>query len=328
AGERDGRRAPGPQRPAGPARPWLGSQALWANFLQFVPPEGVALADVAGWAAITNLAGLQRWRYVVVGPDAIVRPTAGGRRAQEVWGPLAAVIERRWEERFGGSAVDDLRAALDGVVDRVDHDLPPYLPIVHPTQNGRTPPPRLGGYRPGAGGAPADLSTRLAGALLAFTLDFEAESTISLPVSANALRVLDATGIPSRSLPALTGVSKEALAMTTGFLARIGCVVVEADPTATRGRQVRLTAKGSRARSAYRRVLRQVEKQWSTRLGPDTVAELRRALERLVGPATAPSPLLDGLVPYPDGWRAARPRPALLPHHPMVLHRGAFPDGS
>jgi hypothetical protein len=45
------------------------------------------------------------------------------------------------------------------------------------------------------------------------------------------------------------------------------------------------------------------------------------------------------LRPYPDGWRAQRPYvtqttavvadPAgTLPHYPMVLHRGGWPDGS
>lgn len=46
-----------------------------------------------------------------------------------------------------------------------------------------------------------------------------------------------------------------------------------------------------------------------------------------------------GLVPYPEGWRAygsyaahtkvllADPRTALAPH-PMVPHRGGFPDGA
>ena len=35
-----------------------------------------------------------------------------------------------------------------------------------------------------------------------------------------------------------------------------------------------------------------------------------------------------GLQPYPDGWRAKVRAPETLPHHPMVLHRGGFPDGS
>jgi hypothetical protein len=40
------------------------------------------------------------------------------------------------------------------------------------------------------------------------------------------------------------------------------------------------------------------------------------------------SPLLSGLQPYPEGWRASVRKPDKLPHYPMVLHRGEFPDGS
>jgi hypothetical protein len=42
--------------------------------------------------------------------------------------------------------------------------------------------------------------------LLAFTLDFERESAVSLAVAANALRVLTAGGVRMRELPYLTGV--------------------------------------------------------------------------------------------------------------------------
>ena len=38
--------------------------------------------------------------------------------------------------------------------------------------------------------------------------------------------------------------------------------------------------------------------------------------------------LFGGLEPYPDNWRASVRRPATLPHFPMVLHRGGYPDGS
>jgi hypothetical protein len=30
----------------------------------------------------------------------------------------------------------------------------------------------------------------------------------------------------------------------------------------------------------------------------------------------------------PDGWRAAIRRPVTLPHYPMVLNRGGYPDGN
>jgi hypothetical protein len=53
---------------------------------------------------------------------------------------------------------------------------------------------------------------------------------------------------------------------------------------------------------------------------------LRAALEPLA--AGQPSPLFGGLEPYPDNWRASIRRPGTLPHFPMVLHRGGYPDGS
>jgi hypothetical protein len=47
---------------------------------------------------------------------------------------------------------------------------------------------------PTGGGAPADLSVLLSQVLLAFTLDFERESAVSLTVAADALRVLTVEG--------------------------------------------------------------------------------------------------------------------------------------
>jgi len=55
---------------------------------------------------------------------------------------------------------------------------------------------------------------------------------------------------------------------------------------------------------------------------------LRAALEPLVGDGTlASSPLAAGLAPEPGNWRASVKAPETLPHYPMVLHRGGFPDG-
>jgi hypothetical protein len=71
------------------------------------------------------------------------------------------------------------------------------------------------------------------------------------------------------------------------------------------------------------------EGRWQERFGKSAILKLRESLEALVGGATAPvSPLFQGLEPYPDGWRAAVRKPHTLPHYPMVLHRGGFPDGS
>ena len=249
---------------AGKRGPWLTSQAMWANFMQFIDEGRVLLSEVEGLAAITNLSGLKRWGYITVAPepadggtglaraDLVVRPTRAGRSAQEILRPLAAEIEQRWVERFGSEQISSLRGHLASLVDRFDVELPPYLPVVSihmfsgtRALNGRVP------EVPGAGpGLAQDLSVLLAKVLLMFTIDFEAESKLSLPTSANALRVLDEKGVRVRDLPRLTGVSKEALAMSVGLLARLGCVVVEPDPTASRGKVVRLTAKGPRPRTS------------------------------------------------------------------------------
>jgi hypothetical protein len=94
-------------------------------------------------------------------------------------------------------------------------------------------------------------------------------------------------------------------------------------------REVRLTSKGREAQEAYSRLLGIIEDRWIARFGGDTIGRLRESLEQIVGEPTADlSRLFSGLKPYHEGWRASVPKPATLPHFPMVLHRGGFPDGS
>jgi DNA-binding MarR family transcriptional regulator len=323
---------------------WLASQAMWANFMRFIPAEGIRLGEVEALAQLTNLGGLERWRYVELRPspgdgrvspprsDWIVRPTRAGLRAQQIWEPMAGVIEQRWKGRFGDEAVGRLREVLAGLAARAEGELPPYLPVVaidmraNPDQlrAGAVAARRLAkeGSRPDD-----DLSALLSRVLLMFTLDFETGSRLSLPISANALRVLGEAPVRLRDIPRLSGVSKEAVAMAIGLLSRIDCVAVEADASASRGKTARLTEKGHRAQEKYRRLLRETEAAWRERFGGE-LAELRSSLEALVGGGGATSPLLKGLAPYPDGWRAKLRAPETLPHYPMVLHRGGWPDGS
>ena len=61
-------------------------------------------------------------------------------------------------------------------------------------------------------------------------------------------------------------------------------------------------------------------------LVPSVTGALRSSLEPLA--AGRPPVLFGGLEPYPDNWRASVRRPATLPHFPVVLHRGGYPDGS
>jgi DNA-binding MarR family transcriptional regulator len=263
----------------------------------------------------------------------VVRPTAAGRRAQGVWRPLAGVIENRWRDRFGVDEIDSLRRSLCALLGQMDLELPDYLPIVCPTQNGKAEIPAPRPSAAGGGGGPSsgsDLSVFLSQVLPAFTLDFESHTRISLPISATTLRVMDEEGIRVRDLPRLTGVSKEANNMALGFLVRHECALVETDPVTGRGKRARLTTKGGKAQRKYGRVLRQTEQQWEVRVGPDEIGALRTTLGHLVGdqPTAADSPLWPGLTPHPDGWRASVRSPVTLPHYPMVLHRGGFPDGS
>ena len=72
-----------------------------------------------------------------------------------------------------------------------------------------------------------------------------------------------------------------------------------------------------------------VEERWTQRFGRDTIGALRQPLETLAAAADGrPPPLFQALEPYPDNWRASVRPPRTLPHYPMVLHRGGYPDGS
>jgi DNA-binding MarR family transcriptional regulator len=333
---------------AGPGgAPWLVSQVMWSNVMQYVSAEGVRVRELHARArtARDSLTGLQRWRYVDVKPhtadsrtspprdDLVVHATAGGRRAQAVWRPLASMIEERWRDRFGSGDIRELRESLQAVVAQLDVELPQYLPVMYPAMGGKAEVPDFGEPISAATDAAVtpgpDLSALVSQVLLRFTLDFERESKISLPISANTLRVLNESGVRIRDLPRLTGVSKEANRMSTGFLTRHGCATVEPDPNASRGQVVRLTARGLKAQAKYRRLLGLTEERWQENFGDTGLGTLRGWLERLVGePGDQHSPLLEGLAPYSGGWRAAVRKPETLPHYPMVLHRGGYPDGS
>jgi DNA-binding MarR family transcriptional regulator len=320
--------------------PWLTSMVMWWNCMRFVREAGITVGELEDLASKqTNWNGMERWGYIVVAPDPadsrpkpprrdwVVHATAKGRKAQEIWAPLFDVIETRWRARFGQSEIDRLSKSLSALDTQLEADLPDCLPILcygmshKAPDRTRQPPP--------ASENSHSLIALLSRVLLAFALEFERESDLSLAISANVIRLLNEEGLRVRDLPRLSGVSKEAIAMSVGFLEKGRYVVVAPDPAASRTKLVRLTPKGREAQVAYLRLLDAIEKRWQTRFGSDTIRSLRNALERLVGEPTAQlSPLFRGLDPYPDGWRASVPKPATLPHYPMVLHRGGYPDGS
>jgi hypothetical protein len=57
--------------------------------------------------------------------------------------------------------------------------------------------------------------------------------------------------------------------------------------------------------------------------------ELRAQLEPLTPDGTEDGSAMAEAIRPPDGtWRHRRPQPQTLPHHPVVSHRGGYPDGS
>ena len=114
-----------------------------------------------------------------------------------------------------------------------------------------------------------------------------------------------------------------------GVLLRARLAVEEPDPTASRGKVARLTAAGVRAQQLYLELLGTIEDRWTQRYGREAAGALRQSAEALaVGAHGQPPPLFQALEPYPDNWRASVRLPGTLPHYPMVLHRGGYPDGS
>jgi methyltransferase (TIGR00027 family) len=322
--------------------PWLVSLAMFENCLRFVTDQPITVHELETLARTgTNLDGMRRWGYLTIdgtaqrihqgrtGPSAVLRATARGLRARETWLPLPALIEERWRERFGAEPIGQLRRSLEAIAAQLDPGLPDCLSILGPVLFSRGPDPALPPRPEPPDVATLPLSALLSRVLLAFALEYEAESATSLAIGANLLRVLRADGTRLRDLPPQTGISKEAMAWARGVLVRARLAVEEPDPAANRGKVARLTPAGLRAQHLYRELLGTVDERWTQRFGSDTIGALRQPLEALAMAAEGqPPPLFQALEPYPDNWRASVRPPRTLPHYPMVLHRGGYPDGS
>ncbi len=321
---------------------WLVSMVMWENCMRFVADEPVTVGELLRLARTgTNLDGMRRWGYLTIdgtakkihkgnpGPDAVLRATARGLKAREIWLPLTGLIEQRWLERFGHEQVTRLRDSLLAVTSQLDPGLPDCLPILGVNLLSRGPAPALPPRPEPVDLAGLPLPALLARVLLSFAMDYERESGRSLAVSANLLRVLGTEGIRRRDLPEPTGISKEAVAWVLGILIRGQLAIEEPDPAASRGKVIRLTASGLDAQRAYTGCLATIEDRWRERFGDDAISALQQALEPLAtGSDGQPPPLFSGLEPYPGNWRAAVKPPVTLPYYPMVLHRGGYPDGS
>jgi DNA-binding MarR family transcriptional regulator len=327
------------------------SLTMWANLLRFVGDgtsvgELVEAVGLPKQQALSRLGGVERWRYVTVGPatgkregygsargtkdEWSVRFTPAGERAAAIWPALPGEIEARWRGRFGARTIDGLAAALRAVEKRIEVALPAFLPVVSSTSDMALELPSVE-TRP----APSDLPlvALLAHALMAYTVDFEARAALSLPLAANAVRVLGKEATPVPELPARTGISKEAVAVSLTSLSRTEYVVVEGAPASRR--TIRLTSAGRELQDDVRRLHSRIRKMWEGQHGATIVGRLHESLDRVLEHPD----LAAGLTPYPDGWRAGKPYAAQtdamladptarLPRYPMVLHRGGWPDGS
>src|SRR5579875_948139 len=183
--------------------PWLTSMVMWWTCLRVLEPAGMTIRDMELRArARTNLDGMRRWGYITIEstsrsrrprPSDILRPTRAGQMAARIWEELVPEIEGRWRDRLGGEYLDDLRTALSTVVRHLDPALPDFLPILHYGLSADLP----GGLSPPIEAPDVStlpLFTLLARPLLAFTLEFETRSRVSLAICANVLRLVGDEG--------------------------------------------------------------------------------------------------------------------------------------
>jgi len=335
--------------------PWLVSLVMWENCLHYLTEERMTVGELRRASRLsTNLDGMRRWGYIIIETDtssstskkpranAVLRLTPSGKRAQEVWRPLFGAMEQRWRRRFGEEEIEQLRQSLWGIASHVTYDLPDCLPILcyGLFTRGRQPGHERDLAQQGdhvrqapatpttADGSDLPLCALLYRVLLVFAVEFERESKVSLAVSANALRVVDGHGVQVRELSRLSGISREGMIMALKFLEDRELAVVEPNPFGSRYKVARLTPKGLEARETYYQLVAAIKQRWRVRYGEQAITRLCEALEQLVGAPDAESPLLQGLQPYPDNWRAKVARPEILPHYPMVLYRGGYPDGA
>jgi hypothetical protein len=210
------------------------SLPMWSNGLRFIDEEGISVDELRARArAACNLGGLERWGWISIGHvgdtrrngygssrgirgGSVLRPTRAGSYARRIWPRALSCVEQRWRTRFGDDAIDGLRDALLAV----GTAMPWSPPEVHPSEGFWT------HVVPGDGAEDArPLGALLGQALTALTLTYERDAEVSLALAANALRVVDSGAVRVRDLPALTGISKEGIAMSLGYLQRAGLAV-------------------------------------------------------------------------------------------------------
>ena len=188
------------------------SLVMWSDCMRFVGDERITGRELEHLARTkTNLNGMQRWGYITIEAPprsaGVIRATSKGRQARNVGRPLFGEIEQRWQTRFGKDPIQRLRESLGALIRQMDGELPDCLPIL-----GYGLFSRVSDRRRQTPAGPQDhltLSALLSRVLLAFAIEFERESDLSLAISANVVRVLNEKGVRVRDVPLLAGVSKD-----------------------------------------------------------------------------------------------------------------------
>jgi DNA-binding MarR family transcriptional regulator len=132
-------------------------------------------------------------------------------------------------------------------------------------------------------------------ALLA-ALDEAGASQVS-PTQLGLFSVLDEDGTTVSELARRMGVTRQTAHQAVHGLVHLGLLEQAPDPASARRRLIRRTPEGQRAHERADLVLRRLEETLAERIGRDTVAALRAALEAPWGPAP------------PQGPGAGSPRP-------------------
>jgi hypothetical protein len=316
------------------------SLVVWANLIRFIPDSGVSVRELAAAALSLDeqikhqLGCLERWRFVVlqsasradqsaprsashqsregkrdgwgsgrgIRAEWIVRLTAKGRKAAEIWPPLFDVIEARWQTRFGADLISRLRESAQAIVGQFEVELPHGL--ADPSQLAIPFPARVT-----RDAAQLSLPTLLSQLLLAFAITFNRHSKAPLALCANVLRVLGAKPVRAGQLPRLTGTSPE----TSDISWRLKpYVVVEPDPAERRGKVVRLSPTGLKAQQKYHRLVYEIEKRWDEKFGYANLQGLRDALQELFAHREGDRLAMSvGLLPPPGVIRSGTQAPAL-----------------
>ena len=94
---------------------------------------------------------------------------------------------------------------------------------------------------------------------------------------------LDAEGTSVSELARRAQVTKQSMAELVAHLERHGYVERVPDPTDRRAKLVRATARGREVYAIARAVLADIEREWTERLGPERMRQLRALREELNG---------------------------------------------